>query len=202
VTEVAPRVASEDSAALHSDQRGFTVWFTGLPSSGKSTLAEMLFDELESRKMKVELLDGDVVRTNLSKGLGYSREDRDTNILRIGWVAERLTFHGVAVIVSAISPYRGTRDQVRKQVGDFVEVFVSCPLEECVRRDVKGLYEKAMRGEIKEFTGVSDPYEPPEHPEVIVETDKATPEECIVLILSRLREIGYLPEPAPLTNPS
>jgi adenylyl-sulfate kinase len=193
VTEVAPRVASEDSAALHSDQRGFTVWFTGLPSSGKSTLAEMLFDELESRKMKVELLDGDVVRTNLSKGLGYSREDRDTNILRIGWVAERLTFHGVAVIVSAISPYRGTRDQVRKQVGDFVEVFVSCPLEECVRRDVKGLYEKAMRGEIKEFTGVSDPYEPPEHPEVIVETDKATPEECIVLILSRLREIGYLP---------
>jgi adenylyl-sulfate kinase len=162
----------------------------------------MLFDELESRKMKVELLDGDVVRTNLSKGLGYSREDRDTNILRIGWVAERLTFHGVAVIVSAISPYRGTRDQVRKQVGDFVEVFVSCPLEECVRRDVKGLYEKAMRGEIKEFTGVSDPYEPPEHPEVIVETDKATPKECIDTILNRLREIGYLPEPAPLTHPS
>ncbi|HET6770049.1 MAG TPA: adenylyl-sulfate kinase [Actinomycetota bacterium] len=193
MTEAAPRVARDDPAAPSSDQRGFTVWFTGLPSSGKSTLAEKLFDELESRKMKVELLDGDVVRTNLSKGLGYSREDRDTNILRIGWVAERLTFHGVAVIVSAISPYRGTRDQVRKQVGDFVEVFVSCPLEECVRRDVKGLYEKAMRGEIKEFTGVSDPYEPPEEPEVIVETDKATPEECIDTILNRLREIGYLP---------
>jgi adenylylsulfate kinase len=202
VTDVAPRVAPDTIAAPRSEQRGFTVWFTGLPSSGKSTLAELLFDELESRKMKVELLDGDVVRTNLSKGLGYSREDRDTNILRIGWVAERLTFHGVAVIVSAISPYRGTRDQVRKQVGDFVEVFVSCPLEECVRRDVKGLYEKAMRGEIKEFTGVSDPYEPPEHPEVIVETDKATPKECIELILNRLREIGYVSEPAPLPHPS
>ena len=202
MTEVAPRVAPATTAAPRSEQPGFTVWFTGLPSSGKSTLAEMLFKELEARRMKVELLDGDVVRTNLSKGLGYSREDRDTNILRIGWVAERLTHHGVAVIVSAISPYRATRDQVRMQVGDFVEVFVSCPLEECVRRDVKGLYEKAMRGEIKEFTGVSDPYEPPLNPEVIVETDRATPKECMELILSRLREIGYLSEPAPLTNPS
>jgi adenylyl-sulfate kinase len=154
----------------------------------------MLFDELEARRMKVELLDGDVVRTNLSKGLGYSREDRDTNILRIGWVAERLTHHGVAVIVSAISPYRVTREQVRKQVGQFVEVFVSCPVEECARRDVKGLYEKAMRGEITEFTGVSDPYEPPANPEVTVETDKASPEACIELILGRLRELGYLAE--------
>lgn len=172
--------------------RGFTVWFTGLPSSGKSTLAGMLFKELQARGMKVELLDGDVVRTNLSKGLGYSREDRDTNILRIGWVAERLTHHGVAVIVSAISPYRQTRDQVRKQVGDFVEVFVSCPVEECARRDVKGLYEKAMRGEITEFTGVSDPYEQPTNPEVTVETDKATPEECIELVVDRLLQLGYV----------
>jgi adenylylsulfate kinase len=202
VTELAPGVAREDSGAPSSDQRGFTVWFTGLPSSGKSTLAEILFDELEARKMKVELLDGDVVRTNLSKGLGYSREDRDTNILRIGWVAERLTYHGVAVIVSAISPYRETRDRVREQVGDFVEVFVSCPLEECIRRDVKGLYEKAIRGEIAEFTGVSDPYEPPANPEVTVETDKLSPDECVQLILDRLREMGYLPEPAPLTPPS
>ena len=192
MTEVTPRIAQEETAVPSAGPRGFTVWFTGLPSSGKSTLAEILFGELEGRGLKVELLDGDVVRTNLSKGLGYSREDRDTNILRIGWVAERLTYHGVAVIVSAISPYRETRDQVRKQVGDFVEVFVSCPVEECARRDVKGLYEKAMRGEITEFTGVSDPYEPPANPEVTVETDKATPEECIELILDRLSELRYL----------
>jgi adenylylsulfate kinase len=185
-----------------TEERGFTVWFTGLPSSGKSTLAEMLFKELEARGLKVELLDGDVVRTNLSKGLGYSREDRDINILRIGWVAERLTHHGVAVIVSAISPYRHTRDQVRKQVGDFVEVFVSCPVEECARRDVKGLYEKAMRGEITEFTGVSDPYEPPTNPEVTVETDKASPEECLEAVLNRLREIGYVTEGTRLTHSS
>ncbi len=174
--------------------KGFTVWFTGLPSSGKSTLAKMLFGELHARGLKAELLDGDVVRTHLSKGLGYSKEDRDTNILRIGWVAERLTHHGVAVIVSAISPYRATRDHVRRQVGDFVEVFVSCPVEECARRDAKGLYEKAFRGEIDNFTGVSDPYEPPENPEVTVETDKASPEECLTTILDRLREIGYIEE--------
>jgi adenylylsulfate kinase len=185
-------MAPGEATLPNTGQRGFTVWFTGLPSSGKSTLAGMLFAELEARRMKVELLDGDVVRTNLSKGLGYSREDRDTNILRIGWVAERLTYHGVAVIVSAISPYRETRDQVRKQVGEFVEVFVSCPMEECARRDVKGLYEKAMRGEITEFTGVSDPYEPPANPEVTVETDRFSPEECIELVLDRLRELGYL----------
>jgi adenylylsulfate kinase len=192
VTEVTPRIAQEETAVPSAGQRGFTVWFTGLPSSGKSTLAEILFGELEGRGLKVELLDGDVVRTNLSKGLGYSREDRDTNILRIGWVAERLTYHGVAVIVSAISPYRETRDQVRKQVGDFVEVFVSCPVEECARRDVKGLYEKAMRGEITEFTGVSDPYEPPLDPEVTVETDKFSPQECLATVLDRLQELGYI----------
>ena len=192
MTEVTPRIAQEETAVPSAGQRGFTVWFTGLPSSGKSTLAEMLFSELEARGVKVELLDGDVVRTNLSKGLGYSREDRDTNILRIGWVAERLTYHGVAVIVSAISPYRETRDQVRKQVGDFVEVFVNCPVEECARRDVKGLYEKAMRGEITEFTGVSDPYEPPANPEVTVETDKFAPAECLAMVLDRLGELGYI----------
>jgi adenylyl-sulfate kinase len=195
VTDVAPRVVPDTTAAPRSEQRGFTVWFTGLPSSGKSTLAERLFVELEERQMKVELLDGDVVRTNLSKGLGYSREDRDTNILRIGWVVERLTYHGVAVIVSAISPYRETRDRVRRQVGDFVEVFVDCSLEECIRRDVKGLYEKALRGEIAEFTGVSDPYEPPLDPEVTVETDKLSPEECIERILKRLRDLGYVDTP-------
>jgi adenylylsulfate kinase len=174
--------------------KGFTVWLTGLPSSGKSTLAKMLFAELQARGLKTELLDGDVVRTHLSKGLGYSKEDRDTNILRIGWVAERLTHHGVAVIVSAISPYRAIREQVRRQVGEFIEVFVSCPVEECARRDAKGLYEKAFRGEIDNFTGVSDPYEPPERAEVTVETDKASPEECVSTILDHLRESGYVEE--------
>jgi adenylylsulfate kinase len=171
---------------------GFTVWFTGLSGSGKSTLAELLVAVLEERGRRYELLDGDVVRTNLSKGLGFSKEDRDTNILRIGWVAERLTYHGAAVIVSAISPYRVIRDQVRARIPRFVEVFVSCPVEVCAQRDVKGLYEKAFRGEITGFTGVDDPYEPPAHPEVVVETDRLTPEECLAQIVARLEELGYL----------
>jgi adenylyl-sulfate kinase len=174
---------------------GFTVWFTGLSGSGKSTLAELLVAVLEERGRRYELLDGDVVRTNLSKGLGFSKEDRDTNILRIGWVAERLTYHGAAVIVSAISPYRAIRDQVRARIPWFVEVFVSCPVEVCAQRDVKGLYEKAFRGEITGFTGVDDPYEPPEHAEVVVETDRMTPEECLVQVVARLEELGYLPAP-------
>jgi adenylyl-sulfate kinase len=172
---------------------GFTVWFTGLSGSGKSTLAELLVAVLEERGRRYELLDGDVVRTNLSKGLGFSKEDRDTNILRIGWVAERLTYHGAAVVVSAISPYRVIRDQVRARIPRFVEVFVSCPVEVCAQRDVKGLYEKAFRGEITGFTGVDDPYEPPEHAEVVVETDRMTPEECLTRVVARLEELGYLP---------
>ena len=174
---------------------GFTVWFTGLSGSGKSTLAELLVAVLEERGCRYELLDGDVVRTNLSKGLGFSKEDRDTNILRIGWVAERLTYHGAAVIVSAISPYRAIRDQVRARIPRFVEVWVSCPVEVCAQRDVKGLYEKAFRGEITGFTGVDDPYEPPEHAEVVVETDRMTPEECLTQVVARLEELGYLPAP-------
>jgi adenylyl-sulfate kinase len=175
---------------------GFTVWFTGLSGSGKSTLAEMLVDVLEERGHRYELLDGDVVRTHLSQGLGFSKEDRDTNILRIGWVAERLTYHGAAVVCSAISPYREVRDQVRARVPAFVEVFVSCPVEVCAQRDVKGLYEKAFRGEITGFTGVDDPYEPPADPEVVVETDRMSPEECLGLIVARLEELGYLrPKP-------
>ncbi|MGH2677740.1 MAG: adenylyl-sulfate kinase [Actinomycetota bacterium] len=174
---------------------GFTVWFTGLSGSGKSTLAELLVAVLEERGRRYELLEGDVVRTNLSKGLGFSKEDRDTNILRIGWVAERLTYHGAAVVVSAISPYRVIRDEVRARIPRFVEVFVSCPVEVCAQRDVKGLYEKAFRGEITGFTGVDDPYEPPEHAEVVVETDRMTPEECLVQVVARLEELGYLPAP-------
>lgn len=171
---------------------GFTVWFTGLSGSGKSTIAELLCAELEQRGVRWELLDGDVVRTHLSKGLGFSQEDRDTNILRIGWVAERLTYHGVAVVCSAISPYRAIRDEVRKHVGQFVEVFVDCSLEECIRRDRKGLYAKALTGEIPNFTGVSDPYEQPENPEVILHTDRDSPEDCLRQLLAGLEELGYL----------
>ena len=178
---------------------GFTVWFTGLSGSGKSTLAELLAEELEARGIRWELLDGDVVRTNLSKGLGFSKEDRDTNILRIGWVAERLTYHGAAVLVSAISPYREIRDQVRATIPGFVEVFVSCPVEVCAERDVKGLYEKAFAGEITGFTGVDDPYEEPTDAEVTVQTNTQTPEECLQAILDGLAKAGHIESPARLT---
>jgi adenylyl-sulfate kinase len=171
---------------------GFTVWFTGLSGSGKSTLAELLVGVLEQRGHRYELLDGDVVRTHLSKGLGFSKEDRDTNILRIGWVAERLTYHGAAVVCSAISPYRQARDQVRRNIPTFVEVYVKCSVEECARRDVKGLYEQAFRGEITGFTGVDDPYEPPENPELVVDTERLSPEECLELLVAKLEELGYL----------
>ena len=147
---------------------------------------------LERRGHRYELLDGDVVRTHLSKGLGFSKEDRDTNILRIGWVAERLTYHGAAAVCSAISPYREARDRVRATIPAFVEVYVQCSVEECARRDRKGLYEKAFRGEITGFTGVDDPYEPPENPEVVVDTERRSPEECLDILVRRLEELGYL----------
>lgn len=172
--------------------RGFTVWFTGLSGAGKSTLAERLAPILKERGHKVEILDGDVVRTNLSKGLGFSKEDRDTNILRIGFVAHLLTRNGVAVITAAISPYREIRDQVRAQIGDMIEVYAKCSLEELTRRDVKGLYEKALRGEIQNFTGISDPYEEPLNPDVIVETDKETVDESLSKIVACLEAKGYL----------
>ncbi len=178
----------------HPEQKGFTVWFTGLSGAGKSTLAEKLYRELERSEMKVEMLDGDIVRTNLSKGLGFSKEDRDTNILRIGFVASLLTRNGVAVIVSAISPYRGARDQVRRQIGDFVEVYVHATVEECARRDVKGLYAKALAGEITGFTGVDDPYEPPENPELVIDTMSQTPDESLREVMDKLRTLGYVTE--------
>jgi adenylylsulfate kinase len=184
----------------HPDQQGFTVWFTGLSGAGKSTLAEMLFHELRRREMKVELLDGDVVRTNLSKGLGFSKEDRDTNILRIGFVANLLTRNGVATITSAISPYRHVRNACRQMIKDFVEVHVDATVEECARRDVKGLYEKAMRGEIKGFTGVDDPYEAPASPEVYIDTMSQTPEESLQLILDALLEEGYIEDSTRLVH--
>jgi adenylyl-sulfate kinase len=173
--------------------RGFTIWLTGLSGAGKTTIAQRLEQELHAQGLGVEVLDGDVVRTHLSKGLGFSREDRDTNILRIAFVAGLLTHHGAAVITAAISPYAETRRQAREQIGEFVEVYVCCPLEELSRRDVKGLYARALRGEIANFTGVSDPYEAPEHPDVVVETDRETVEESVTKILAHLRERGYLP---------
>jgi len=184
----------------HPDQQGFTVWFTGLSGAGKSTLAEMLFHELRRRDMKVELLDGDVVRTNLSKGLGFSKEDRDTNILRIGFVANLLTRNGVATITSAISPYRHVRNECRLMIRDFVEVHVDATVEECAKRDVKGLYEKAMRGEIKGFTGVDDPYEKPSSPEVYIDTMTQTPDESLQLILDALVEEGYIEDSTRLVH--
>jgi adenylylsulfate kinase len=193
VTDTSAWITTSKNFGPRPAEGGFTVWFTGLSGSGKSTLAELLVEVLEQRGRRYELLDGDVVRTNLSKGLGFSKEDRDTNILRIGWVAERLTYHGAAVVVSAISPYREIRAQVRRRIPAFVEVFVSCPVEVCAQRDVKGLYEKAFRGEITGFTGVDDPYEPPEHPEVQVETDRLSPQESLTRIVAKLEELGFLP---------
>lgn len=171
---------------------GFTIWFTGLSGSGKSTLSEVIEQRLKAHGRNVEVLDGDIVRTHLSKGLGFSREDRDTNIKRIAFVCSLLTRNSVACISAAISPYRDTRDWARKEIGNFVEVYVKCPLEVCRQRDVKGLYKLAYEGKIKEFTGVSDPYEEPIHPELIVETDKETVEESVQRIFARLTELGYL----------
>jgi adenylyl-sulfate kinase len=174
---------------------GFTLWFTGLSGAGKTTIAELVAPELERRGLLVEWLDGDVVRTHLTKGLGFSKEDRDTNIERIGWVASRLTRHGAAVIVSAISPYEATRRKARalvEEVGTFVEVYVATPVEECERRDVKGLYQRARAGEIPEFTGVSDPYEEPANPELRIDTTEHEPEESARLVVSKLEELGLL----------
>jgi adenylylsulfate kinase len=180
----------------HPEQKGFTVWFTGLSGAGKSTIAEMLYHELRARGMKTEILDGDVVRQNLSKGLGFSKEDRDTNILRIGFVAEMLTRNGVAAICCPISPYKETRDAVRAQIGDFVEVYVHATLEELAEhRDPKGLYKKAMAGLIKGFTGVDDPYEVPEHPELVVDTMVQEPVESLQAVLDKLAALGYIEDP-------
>ena len=172
------------------------MWFTGLSGAGKTTVAEIVEHELRDRAGTVEVLDGDIVRTNLSKGLGFSREDRDTNVLRIGFVANLLTRNGVPVIVSAISPYKKARDQVRKEIGeDFIEIFVDCPVEVCAERDVKGLYAKAYSGEIPEFTGVSDPYEPPSAPELTLRTNEEEPQDSARRVIEKLEELGYF-EPA------
>ena len=178
---------------------GFTLWFTGLSGSGKTTIADLVAPELERRGLLVEKLDGDVVRTHLSHGLGFSKEDRDANVERIGWVASRLTRHGAVVIVSAISPYAEARRKARALVeaeGVFLEIHVATPVEECERRDVKGLYAKARAGEIPEFTGVSDPYEEPVAPELRLDTTQLTPQESAQLVIAKLEEIGCLGVPA------
>jgi adenylylsulfate kinase len=173
-------------------QRGVTVWLTGLSGAGKTTITQALEEKLIAEGYDIEVLDGDVVRTNLTKGLGFSKEDRDENIRRIGFVANLLTRHGVIVLVSAISPYREIREEVRGKIGDFVEIFVNAPLEVCESRDVKGLYKKARSGEIKSFTGIDDPYEAPSHPEVECRTDRETLEESVAKVWSKLAELGYI----------
>ena len=176
--------------------QGFVVWFTGLSGAGKSTLAGRLAPVLRERGLNVEVLDGDEVRTNLSKGLGFSKEDRDTNILRIGYVAKLLARNGVAVITAAISPYADIRRQVRESVDHFVEVYVDCSLAELTRRDVKGLYEKALRGEIANFTGVSDPYEAPAAPEVHVDSEHECEQQSLAAVLAYLEQQGLVPVPS------
>ncbi len=183
-----------------TDHKGCVLWFTGLSGSGKSTLSRMLEGELRKRGCKVEVLDGDEVRENLSKGLGFSKEDRDTNIRRIGYVAKLLSRNGVIAITAAISPYAEVRNQVRAMCRDFVEIYAECSIEELTRRDVKGLYEKALAGEIKNFTGISDPYEAPENPEIKVNSETQDPEESLNVILSWLEEKGYIPVEAPAAS--
>jgi adenylyl-sulfate kinase len=172
--------------------QGFTIWFTGLPSSGKSTLARMLEDVLKDKGFHAEVMDGDEVRLRLSKGLGFSKEDRDENIRRIAYVAKVITRCGAVAITCAISPYREVRSEAREEIGRFVEVYVKCDLGECIRRDAKGLYRKALSGEIKNFTGISDPYEEPLNPEIVVETHKETPQESLDKIINGLMVLGYI----------
>ncbi|MBM2826757.1 MAG: adenylylsulfate kinase [Dehalococcoidia bacterium] len=173
--------------------QGCTVWFTGLSGAGKTTVANALTEILRERGCKVEVLDGDVVRTNLSKGLGFSKEDRDTNIRRIAFVAHLLSRNGVIAITAAISPYREIRDEARATIGDFIEVYAKCSLEALIGRDTKGLYEKALRGEIANFTGISDPYEEPLSAEVVFESDRETVEVSVAKVLAVLEEKGYVP---------
>ncbi|MDQ3986092.1 MAG: adenylyl-sulfate kinase [Actinomycetota bacterium] len=173
-------------------ERGAVIWFTGLSGSGKTTIAHIVEDKLLGGGIPAEILDGDVVRENLSKGLGFSKEDRDTNIRRIAFVAHLLQRNGVFVITAAISPYRSVREEARVMIKDFVEVFADAPLDVCEQRDVKGMYAKARAGEIKGFTGIDDPYEPPSGPEVVCQTDTETPEESAQKVIDKLVELKYI----------
>src|SRR5512135_1774630 len=174
------------------EHEGFTLWFTGLPCSGKSVIADRVAAILKDKGHRVERLDGDIVRQDLTRDLGFSKKDRDENIRRVTFVTKLLSRNGVAVLTSFISPYREMRDRARAECTNFVEVYVKCPVDVCAERDVKGMYQKAMRGEIKEFTGVSDPYEEPLRAEIVVETDKETIDESVAGVLRRLVELGHL----------
>ena len=174
------------------DQTGFTLWFTGLPCSGKSAVADRVAAVLRERGLRVERLDGDIVRQDLTRDLGFSKKDRDENIRRVTFVAKLLSRNGVGVLTTFISPYREMRDRARKETTNFLEVYVQCPVDVCIGRDVKGMYQKAIRGEIKEFTGVSDPYEEPLRPELVLRTDTETLEESARKVLAKLEEMGYI----------
>ncbi len=180
--------------------KGFTLWFTGMSGAGKSTISAIIEQHLRAAGAKVEVLDGDVVRTHLSKGLGFSKEDRDINIRRIGFVCELLSRNGIIAIVAAISPYRAVREEVRSRIPNFVEVYVHCPVKVLAERDVKGLYKKALAGEIPNFTGVSDPYEPPANPEVTVDSSRETPEESAGKIWASLESLGLISFPEKAIN--
>jgi adenylyl-sulfate kinase len=192
MTKSARQQANPSTNRPHA-QAGFVLWFTGLSGAGKTTLAKLIEQELKARGVRVERLDGDVVRQSLTADLGFSKEDRDKNIQRVTFVAKLLSRNGVGVLASFISPYRVTRDWVRGEVTNFIEVFVDCSLEECIRRDVKGLYSKALAGEIPEFTGVSDPYEAPINPEISLNTGDESIEESLAQIMNYLEEHGYVP---------
>lgn len=172
--------------------KGFTLWFTGMSGAGKSTISRMLEEQLRTAGATVEVLDGDVVRTHLSKGLGFSKEDRDENIRRIGFVCELLSRNGVIAIAAAISPYRAVREELRGRIPHFVEIYVECPVEVLAERDVKGLYRKALAGEITQFTGISDPYEPPLNPEVTIHSSQETPPESVARIWATLERLGLV----------
>jgi len=175
-----------------NEQKGVTVWFTGLPCCGKTTIANRVAQHLQSKGLKVERLDGDTVRQDLTGDLDFSKKDRDENIRRVSFVAKLLTRNGVAVLATFVSPYRDARENARREIGNFVEVYTRCPLEVCMKRDVKGMYKKALAGSLPHFTGVDDPYEEPEHPELIVDTDKETLEECVDKVLRKLEDLKYI----------
>lgn len=174
------------------ENNGFTLWFTGLPCSGKTTVADIVAEKLKAKGMCIERLDGDIVRQGLTRDLGFSKEDRDMNIERVTFVAKLLSRNGVGVIATFVSPYREARGKIRDETSNFIEVFTNCPVEECARRDVKGMYKKAYAGEIKDFTGVDDPYEEPESPEIVINTHEESEEESVDVIIGKLTEMGFV----------
>jgi len=181
-------------------RQGFTLWFTGLPCSGKTTVSKIVEQELRDRGLSVESLDGDEVRQNLSKDLGFSKEDRDKHIFRVGFVAKLLSRNGVATLAAFISPYRSVRDRLRSEINNFIEIYVKCPLEVCMQRDIKGMYKKAIAGEIQNFTGISDPYEEPLNPEIVLETDKETPTESAQKVIQKLESLKLVPKVSELVT--